>query len=799
MRCLLRSALAMILALCLPVVSSITAPAGQAQPQNAPNDLYDPVVVVLDTSDSMTESDSSGTQRIVGARSAVLGLVDALPPSSPFALIAYPGNGGRVVDGCSEGKVEIALGPLDQVTTSAAVRRLRPDGDTPTAPALRHAARLIQNGPTQQGTIVLVSDGESNCGSTDVCEVARQLAADGVEVRVNTVGFQISEEGAEELTCISDATGGSYANADDEEQLRKTLQDFSGARLTLTAAVPDPLAVVSGTGDQGPNAVLTVTNSGRKPAQDVRLSLDFRDRDNKPGAVLIPRPIRFLGNLAPGASHTVTIAIRPDASRIETFEWTASATAKNAVPQRQTGQSSTAEGKLTGLLAGVDHLAVVGDSYSSGLGAGAYAAGTTGEGDGSECAQSENAYGKVLLADATLIACAGAVTSDFYNQQQSGSRKIEPQLKRLRRVAISDDSPDAVLLSIGGNDIDFVGIVTACTAAAPGQTCTWDGPVEEAFLRDSTAKRIAGISNSIRRVYRDVNRAVNDSQARAKRDGAHAPIIVVPYPRIVPSAQAGAQAAGGCQANINADEIAFFNDVIDMLNLEIFAAVGSLRSQKLPIYVASDVVSAFQPNHTICDGSNSYAVFSADLLTVIAGPRSELLHPNKAGHEAMARTISVWAAGQTMNPNPAEVSWASTEVKKLDPLTNAVASVTLGAADLYLVGGKAHIDAQGFAPSSTVVFRLDSTPRIVGSATADAAGNVSSNVDLPPDIRPGSHTLLAMGFADDGKPHEVAQAIKLLAPHTLGALVCVLAGIVALGAGLIGMRRKSRQAPDQSA
>lgn len=778
----------------LSVLSSVGgAPTGHAQPNNTVNDLYDPVIVVLDTSGSMTDSDSSGTQRIVGARSAVLGLVDALPSSSPFALIAYPGNGGRIVDGCSEGRVEIALGPLDQVTASAAVRRLSPEGDTPTAPALRHAARLIQNSPTQQGTIVLVSDGESNCGSTDVCEVARQLAADGVEVRVNTVGFQISEQGAEELTCISEATGGNYADAEDERQLQETLQDFSGARLMLTASVPDPLAVVSGTGTQGPNAVLTVTNAGRKPARDVRLSLDFRDRNNKPGALLIPRPIRFLGNLEPGDSRTVEIGIRPDAGRIETFDWTASATAKNAVPQRQTGRAGTAEAKLAGLLAGAEHLAVVGDSYASGLGAGGYENGTDGGANANQCHRSHRAYGKVLVGEATLIACAGAVTSDFYNQQQSGNQKVEPQLKHLRRVAVSESSPDAVLVSIGGNDIDFVGTVAACTLAGFGQTCTWDGAIEESKFRHDTAARIAAIANSLRRVYRDVNRAVNDSAARAKRDGDYAPIIVVPYPRIVPSAQAGAQAAAGCQAGINAGEIEFFNEIIDLLNLEISAAVGSLRSQRIPIYVASDVVSAFQPNHTICDGSNSYAVFERDLLTVVRDRNPELLHPNEAGHQAMARTISVWAAGQTMRTDPADVTWASSEVKKLDPLTNIVASATLNAVDLYLVGGQARIDADGFAPSSTVVLRLDSTPRIVGSVTADAAGNISTSVQLPPDVRPGTHTLRAIGFADDGTPHDVAVTLRLLAPYTLSALLSVLIGLIFLSVGIAGMRRKKGQ------
>ncbi|WP_179470128.1 VWA domain-containing protein [Mycolicibacterium vinylchloridicum] len=777
-----------MLALNLSAIAGIAAPAAQADPATTTtNDAYNPVIVVLDTSGSMSDKDDSGTERIVGARSAVLGLVDALPPQTQFALIAYPGNGARVANGCSEGKVEIKLGPLDQPTTAAAVRRLTPDGDTPTAPALRHAAELIKNSPTQRGTVVLVSDGESNCGSNDVCQVAKDLSAQGVEVRVNTVGFQINDKGADELTCIAKSTGGRYIDAKDKDQLRDAVEDLSGAKLTLEASVPDPLAVVSGSGADGPKVVVKVANSGRKAATDVRVSVDFRDDANHPGALLVPRPIQFLGNLDPGQSRQLEVTVRPDAAQVDKkFSWTVVATAVNARPQRRDGTTTTAEPTLNGLLTGVDSIAVLGDSYSSGEGAGDYDSGTDGVA-GNKCHRSANAYGRVLGAKTvTLIACSGAVTADFYDQQKSNDKPVEPQLRRLRRLALSKDSPDAVLLSIGGNDADFAGTVKWCILAGPGQTCSRFGPIEEGQYRRGAADRISAIADSVRRVYRDVNRAVNDSAARANRDDKYAPIIVVPYPRIVPSAPAGASAAGNCEVAINANEVAFFNDFIDMLNLELMAAVGSLRSQHIPIFVASDVIPAFQPNHTICDATNSYANFSKNLLT--AGDQ-EQLHPNAAGNKAMARAISAWSATKTMMTDPAEVSWVSLDAKKLNPLANAFGNATLGAADLYLVGGDARIDANGFAPSSTVVFRLDSTPRILGSAKVGADGSIRDRVPLPVDIRPGEHHLHAMGIGADGALRDVSNPVRVVPSHTVGALFGLVAGLVALVLGGVGLWR----------
>jgi Mg-chelatase subunit ChlD/lysophospholipase L1-like esterase len=776
------------LALNLSAITGLAAPAAQADPATTTNDAYNPVIVVLDTSGSMTDKDDSGTERIVGARSAVLGLVDALPPQTQFALIAYPGNGAHVVNGCSEGKVEIKLGPLDQPTTAAAVRRLTPDGDTPTAPALRHAAELIKNSPTQRGTVVLVSDGESNCGSNDVCQVAKDLSAQGVEVRVNTVGFQINDKGADELTCIAKSTGGRYIDAKDKDQLRDAVEDLSGAKLTLEASVPDPLAVVSGSGADGPKVVVKVANSGRKAATDVRVSVDFRDDANRPGALLVPRPIQFLGNLEPGQSRELEVTVRPDAAQVDKkFSWTVVATAVNARPQRRDGTTTTAEPTLNGLLAGVDSIAVLGDSYSSGEGAGDYDAGTNGGTGGNECHRSANAYGRVLGAKkVALIACSGAVTADFYDTKVSNGTKVEPQLRRLRSLALSKDSPGAVLLSVGGNDADFVGTVAWCIGAVPGQTCSRFGPVEEQQYRTGAAGRVAAIADSVRRVYRDINRAINDADARANRGGKYAPIIVVPYPRIVPAAQTGARAAGNCEFGINANEVAFFNDFIDMLNLELMAAVGSLRSQHIPIFVASDVIPAFQPNHTICDAPDNYANSTMDLARV---RDHEQLHPNAAGNKAMARAISAWSATKTMMTDPAEVSWVSLDSKKLDPVTNAVANATLGAADLYLIGGDARIDANGFAPSSTVVFRLDSTPRILGSAKVGADGSIRDRVALPVDIRPGEHHLHAMGIAADGTLRDVTTPVRVVPSHTVVALFGLVAGLVAIVLGAVGLWR----------
>lgn len=188
-------------------------------------DAHPPVLVVLDTSSSMDEIAIGGSTRIQAARDAVDKLIDGLEPDRQFALLSYPGN-GRVVDGCSVGDLDIPFGKLNPASAHSTIARLSPSGETPTGPALQTAGQLVKSWVGGKGVIVLVSDGESTCGG-DPCTVARQLVNQGLDVQVNTVGFQITTNGTSELECIANATGGRYVPAEDPRQLQTAIADLS--------------------------------------------------------------------------------------------------------------------------------------------------------------------------------------------------------------------------------------------------------------------------------------------------------------------------------------------------------------------------------------------------------------------------------------------------------------------------------------------------------------------------------------------------------------------------------------------
>jgi lysophospholipase L1-like esterase len=824
----------LVSALLVTLALSASAPAA-ASASPDPFGEHTPLMVVLDTSDSMNDEIGGalgqGGRRIDSAQSALLDLVAALGADQPYGMIAYPGRDAPQIDGCATGRIETPLAALDPAQASAQIRRMTPDGDTPTGPALRRASQAIADryGENATGVIVLVSDGESNCG-TPPCEVAASIRASGIDVQVNTVGLEVDGAGEDELRCIADATGGRYVGADDEEGLVDAVTGAALGRLSISVDAPDSFAVVSGTGDASGGTVrVSVRSTGRVAAADVRVTLSVALDGETAGSVLVTRPVRFLGNLDVESERQLSFDVRPDDSLLGAATWTVSATSRNARPQITTGSASVTDhlgaSALGPLFDGVDRVAVVGDSYSSGEGAGGYLPGTDGDDDGeSMCHRSDSQYAAEIwgIDHVDLIACSGAVTSDFFHPQRSGGSDVPAQLTVLREAALSDTPPDAVLLSIGGNDAGFADIAKRCIYGAGGSLIGlplgWrcDAGIELdgngfAFNETTALERAMAVQNDIENVLRQVDNAVNDDEARRNRGGAVAPIVILPYPRILPDTAAGQAAPSGCFVGIGGEEVGFLNRFFDALNTSVELAGYTVRGEGRPVYVVPDVVDAFQPDHTICEGGDqSYAVFdSVDKvktlhISALLG-QNGLLHPNRDGHAAMARAITAWsnspasrAATVTVEPSwdaavvPAEVSWWEATITGLLDPSNSHTSA----------GGSVRVERDGYLPGQPVVIRFDSTPTVLGTAIADDDGRVSVFARVPSDAPVGEHHVVVFGFDAEGTPVARSQAIEVLPaggpwlmPAVIGGAVLVVLGSI----GLVVVRRPRRGRPGGAA
>lgn len=224
-----------------------------------------------------------------------------------------------------------------------------------------------------------------------------------------------------------------------------------------------------------------------------------------------------------------------------------------------------------------------GDSYISGEGAPRYFPDTNVPGVGNNaCRRAPTAYPWLAAdrLDASLIflSCSGARTVDMDNSPDPRPLPDplgpipggEDQVQRLL-ASFSDriDDTDAVLVSIGGNDVFFGNIVQACLLP---QTCA---------VEDRTGPWLDN-AREIEDTLVDTYQLLRDTF------GADTPIVAVQYPMVV-------RPADGCRIVISDDEIDFIVEFTDTLNGSIERAAA-----RAGINVYNGSVDAFD-GRGLCD------------------------------------------------------------------------------------------------------------------------------------------------------------------------------------------------------
>ncbi|MER5863739.1 VWA domain-containing protein [Kitasatospora sp. NPDC002040] len=195
-----------------PAQADETTPGAAAEPPR--------VNLVLDVSGSMRATDIQGKSRMAVAQQSLNEVIDALPSETYFGIrtlgATYPGD--NKVEGCKDTKQLYPVGRTNKVEAKTAVATLRPTGWTPIGLALRGAAQDLGTGPTTR-RIVLITDGEDSCAPPDPCEVARELAALGTHLVVDTLGLSHDDKTRQQLLCIANATGGTFTDVQSQQQL----------------------------------------------------------------------------------------------------------------------------------------------------------------------------------------------------------------------------------------------------------------------------------------------------------------------------------------------------------------------------------------------------------------------------------------------------------------------------------------------------------------------------------------------------------------------------------------------------
>lgn len=221
----------------------------------------------------------------------------------------------------------------------------------------------------------------------------------------------------------------------------------------------------------------------------------------------------------------------------------------------------------------LDYVAL-GDSYSSGVGAGSY------DSASGNCLRSTRAYPKLWAAahspsSFAFTACAGARTGDVTATQ------LDPL----------NSATDLVSVTIGGNDAGFSDVMTTCVLQSEA-SCLTRIATARAYV-DST------LPGQLDQVY---------SAIGAKAPAAQ--VVVLGYPRFY-------KLGGSCLAGLSEKERAAINGASDYLN-----AATAKRAADYG-YDFADVVPVFT-GHEICSGSAW--LHSVNWLNI-----AESYHPTAAG------------------------------------------------------------------------------------------------------------------------------------------------------------------------
>jgi hypothetical protein len=223
--------------------------------------------------------------------------------------------------------------------------------------------------------------------------------------------------------------------------------------------------------------------------------------------------------------------------------------------------------------AGPNYVAL-GDSYSSGNGAGNYIT------DSGDCHRSNSAYAPLWAsahnpASFTFAACSGAQTTDVINNQ----------------LGALNSSTGLVTITVGGTDAGYTDVITTCLTSTD-DTCVAKVNTAESYINTTLPARLDAVYDAI----------------RAKAPSAR--VVVLGYPEFY-------QLNTFC-IGLSDTKHRKLNEAADVLDSVVSARAAAHG------FVFGDVRPIFS-THELCSGS-------AWLHSVVIDPTWESYHPTATGH-----------------------------------------------------------------------------------------------------------------------------------------------------------------------
>jgi len=412
-------------------------------------------------------------------------------------------------------------------------------------------------------------------------------------------------------------------------------------------------------------------------------------------------------------------------------------------------------------------VAILGDSYISGEGAGPFDPATDKTAfatDGNSaylisynrCHRSENSWAYQVAThdpddpqrpglgvsgdDLLFAACSGAVAPDVVDRAQTScmASGCVSQVEWLRQWSEINGPPDVVFMSLGGNDAGFADKATTCIFHG----CT--DASQPTYLKD------AG------KVQEQVAWAVS----RVAEVAAGAKIFEAGYPHVLDEnsscALVSAQGTWQTAPFFQADTRRFLeNEFLPTLNEAVRSGVESAGATYVPLWAPTT-------GHSLCSQDPYFhgvllgnGVGNDGRITFMPPVSQESMHPTVGGHNAIADFAWSQLAGLIKEPRVAQP--VGSVIERPDRLeaqnqTNFVLlpssaegqdiAVLLPGQYAVHPGADAWALASNLQPRRQFIVIVRSLPTIAGSGTTDASGELRVKLDLPASLHPGVHDII---------------------------------------------------------
>lgn len=219
-----------------PAGSDDSAPPAEDGDDTETSDVGDEsgaLLLIMDSSGSMNSRGDNGERLIDLAKGSLRAVVENLPDEKHVGLRVYGHRYSNTDEenGCQDTELIHPVEALDRPGLLESIDGYDAQGFTPIGLSLSEGAKDLP--PEGKRSIILVSDGQETCDS-DPCQAAEDLAEEGIDVVVHTVGFVLdlaapdeADQARDELACIADATGGSFVDVEDTEDLADAIEDVA--------------------------------------------------------------------------------------------------------------------------------------------------------------------------------------------------------------------------------------------------------------------------------------------------------------------------------------------------------------------------------------------------------------------------------------------------------------------------------------------------------------------------------------------------------------------------------------------